>query len=320
MMENGHNLIIEIERLKKSISTSSGCEYLYSRFESLVNMLETEQNLSNTEKVMLYELIRCYAADSRYDNYTSANWMRYSARCFYCADYLARYLDGMLAESVQNALNRYFIELVDSRVAPIIQYEVLDKYMQLHVTSFNSKRVYGRLVCKAIDECEICRYWQPDDISLVWSYTQAAYRILMDYVKIYSDKSVLKDWVPLFNTAALARFWYEYPDSCNYAHTRQRTRQFIVETLDKMLDKHLKLFSFWYWHSPQELIDTYSLDDLIDVLEVEDDAEFQKILKHMVTLPYNVKVKNILKHFEKDDEQTVVELSQQLLAKYKNII
>lgn len=319
MMENGNNLIIEIERLRKSISTSSGCEYLYSRFDSLVNMLETEQNLSDTEKVMLYELIRCYAADSRYDNYTSANWMRYSARCFYCADYLTRYLDGMLAESVQNVLNRYFIELVDSRVAPIIQQEVLDKYIQLNVNSFSSKKVYGRLVAKAIDECGNSRYWL-DDISLAWEYTQAVFRLIMDYIKIYSDYSVLEEWVPLFDTAALARFWYKYPDSWNYANTRLRRKQRIMDTLDKMLDKHLELFSFWYWRSPQELIDTYSLDDLVDVLEVEDNEEFEKILKHMVTLPYNVKVKNILKYFEKDDEQAVVELSQQLLAKYKNII
>lgn len=317
IMKDRHNLAIEIERLRKSIRISSGCEYLYSRFDSLVDMLVGEPKLSEAEMAMLYELIRDYAVESRFDNYTSANFMKYSARCFYCADYLAQYLGGIYAESAKNALNRYFLELVDSRVAPIIQQEVLDKYIQLYASSFKSpKNVYERLVSKAIDECGNCRYWQPDDISLAWLYTQSAYRILMDYVKIYLDKSVLKDWVPLFNTAALARFWYKYPDSCNYAHTRQRTRQFIGETLDKMLDKHLKLFSFWYWYSPQELVDAYSLDDLIDVLEVEEEEEFEKILKHMVTLPYNVKVKKILEHFEQDDEQVVVELSRRLLAKY----
>ena len=65
--------------------------------------------------------------------------------------------------------------------------------------------------------------------------------------------------------------------------------------------------------------DTLPLNDLIEILEVEEDDEFTKILNHMVTFPYNDKVEGILKHFEHDDEQWIVDLSIQLLSRYKNL-
>ena len=308
-----------INRLRKNIKKSSGCSYLYSRFDDLVKMLELKAKLTDQEMIMLSDLVRDYAVDSRYNNYASANWMRYSARCFYCADRLAQYITGIHKESIINMLNRYFWELVDSSVAPIIQQEVLDKYMQMHVNPSNAKELYGTLIYKAICECGRCRYWRGNDIYLAWLYTQSAFRLVMDYIKIYSDYSVLKEWVPLFNTVRLANYWYEYPDSCNYHHTKPYERNLIIETLDKMLDKHLELLSFWFWHSPLEFIDTLPLNDLIEILEVEEDDEFTKILNHMVTLPYNDKVEGILKHFEHDDEQWIVDLSILLLSRYKNL-
>lgn len=309
-------LLIVINRLRRNIRNSPGCEYLYSRFDDLVEMLESKMKLTDQESVLLSELIRDYAVDSRYNNYTSPNWMRYSAICFYCADRLAKYMVGIHKVSIQKMLNRYFFELIDSRVAPIVQQEVLYKYLQMHAIPSNSQKLYGVLISKAIDECSICRYWKEDDVSLAWTYTQSAYSLVMDYLKIHSDYSVLKEWIPLFDTVALANYWYEYPDSCNYNHTRPCERQRIIEILDKMLDIHLKLLSFWYWHSPQELVDTLSLNYLIEILEVEEDEEFTKILHHMVTLPKNEKVEGILKHFEHDDELWIVELSKRLLDHY----
>lgn len=308
-------LPIVINRLRRNIRNSPGCDYLYGRFDDLVEMLESMMKLTDQESVLLSELIRDYAAESRYNNYASPNWMRYSARCFYCADKLAKYTVGIHKESIQKMLNRYFFELIDSRVAPIIQQEILYKYLQMHAIPSNSKKLYGTLISKAVDECSRCRCWK-GDVSLALTYTQSAYSLVMDYLKIFSDYSVLKEWVPLFDTVTLANYWYEYPESCNYNHTRPRERQRIIEFLDKMLDIHLELLSFWYWHSPQEFIDTLSLNDLIEILEVEEDDEFTKLLNHMVTLLNNEKVEGILKHFEHDDELWIVELSKRLLAHY----
>lgn len=89
------NLIIMINRLRKNIRKSSGCDYLYSRFDDLVKMLELKAKLTDQEMMMLSDLVRDNAVDSRYNNYASANWMRYSARCFYCADRLAQYITGI---------------------------------------------------------------------------------------------------------------------------------------------------------------------------------------------------------------------------------
>ena len=82
-----------------------------------------------------------------------------------------------------------------------------------------------------------------------------------------------------------------------------------------MLEIHLKLISEWYWQNPQELINTYSLEKLIEILEVTDD-EFEKILRHAVTLPKNNKTKGVLEHFIEDDETHVARLARELLQNY----
>ena len=83
-----------------------------------------------------------------------------------------------------------------------------------------------------------------------------------------------------------------------------------------MLEIHLRLIKEWYWRNPQELMIRYSQEELIDILEVMDDNEFEKILRHATTLPVNDKIKNVLEHFIEDDESHIVSLAYELLKNY----
>ena len=309
------NIILKINRISKKIKKSSGYSYLYEYFDELVKMLQDEGALSASEKASLRGLIQDYAADSIYNNYASANWMRYSARCFYCADFLVRFLgDQPNQEGMEGLLNAYFKDLVDHGVAPIIPQETLDKYIDKN--SENSRELYGALIKKANNECGKCRYWQGNDISLALAYTRSVNRLIKRYIEMYKDETVMKEWIPLLNTVRLAEFWYKYPGSANYDHTRPSERLFIEECSDEMLEIHLKLISEWYWINPQELISTYSQKELVEILEVTDDDEFEKILRHAITLPANDKIKNVLEHFIEDDEAHVVSLANELLNNY----
>ena len=309
------NIILTINRISKKINKSSGCSYLYKYFDELVEMLQDAETLSASEIASLRGLIQDYAADSIYNNYASANWMRYSARCFYCADYLVRFIGNQPnQEGMENLLNLYFKDLVNHGVAPIISQEILDKYIDKN--SENTRELYANLIKKANDECEKCRYWQGNDISLARAYTKSVDRLIRNYIKRCEDVTVLKEWIPLLNTVRLADFWYKYPDSANYNHTRPRERQFIEECSDEMLEIHLRLISEWYWLNPLEVISTYSQKELIEILEVTDDDEFEKILRHAVTLPQNDKIKNVLEHFIDDDETHIVSLARELLQNY----
>lgn len=306
------NIILTINRISKKIKNSSGYSYLYEYFDELVKMLQDSGTLSVSERASLRGLIQDYAADSIYNNYASANWMRYSARCFYCADFLVRFLgDRSYQEGMESLLNTYFKELVDHGVAPIISQETLDKYIDKN--SDNPRELYGILIGKANDECGKCRYWQGNDISLARAYTKSVARLIKRYIKVYEDGTMLKEWIPLLNTVRLADLWYKYPDSANYNHTRPRERELIEDCLDEMLDIHLELISEWFWKNPQELINTYSQEELIEILEVTEDDEFEKILRHAVTLPVNDKIKSVLEHFTNDDEPHVVRLARELL-------
>jgi hypothetical protein len=176
--------------------------------------------------------------------------------------------------------------------------------------------LYDTLIKKANEECGKCRYWQGNDISLARTYTKSVDRLIRLYIKKYEDDTVLKEWIPGLNTVRLADFWYKYPDSANYNHTRLHERQFIEECSDEMLEIHLRLIIEWYWRNPQELISIYSQEELIEILEVTDDNEFEKILRHATTLPVNDKIKNVLEHFIEDDESHIVSLAYELLKNY----
>lgn len=309
------NIISAINRISKKIEKSSGCSYLYGYFDELVELLLNAETLSASERASLRGLIQDYAADSIYNNYASANWMRYSAQCFYCADFLVRFLgDKPSQEGMESLLNSYFKDLVDHGVAPILSQETLDKYIDKN--SDAPRKLYETLITKAIGECGKCRYWQGNDISLARAYTKSVDRLTRRYINRYEDKTVLKEWIPSLDTIQLADFWYKYPDSANYKHTRPLERQLIEDCSDEMLEIHLKLISYWYWLNPQELISTYSQEELIEILEVTDDDEFEKILSHAVTLPINDKIKGVLEHFVEDDEIHIVCLARELLQKY----
>ncbi|MBP5328216.1 MAG: hypothetical protein J6Y98_09955 [Bacteroidales bacterium] len=313
-----NDVICKIAKIKKRIHKSSSCDYLYSHFDDLLTELNTlkEGNLPIDVSSELCSLIHVYAEDSIYNTNASANWVRYSARCFYCADYLVHYLEEPSKEKEEGFLNGYFFQLVEACVAPVLQQDVLAKYIQRNINSIPPVELYDNLIRKATRECLRCRLWSASEVSLSLTYNKSIKWLINSYIKAYSDYSMLKIWIPLLNTVRLASMWYEYPDSANYEHLGRYTRVSVKRCLDEMLEIHLALFRLWYWHNSQEILEVLSLEDLIEVLEVYDDDEFEKTLRHMVTLPYNEKIQGVLKHFAEDDEDWIVRLSKELLSQY----
>lgn len=315
-----NNTINKIRKVKKRIKTSPGCKYLYSQFDDLVKDLNSFMVGELPEEVSaeLCSLIHDYAHDSTYNTYASANWVRYSARCFYCADFLVHFLTEPSQKVAEELLNGVFLKLVEYRIAPIIQQDTLTKYIERNISPAKPIDLYDNLIRIAINEKLRCRLWCASEVSLSLSYNQSICWLIQRYVKTYSDYSRLKIWIPLLNTKELAKIWYEYPDSANYKHSGEYTREYVERCLDNILEIHLSLIKLWYWYNSQEMLDVLSLEDLIEALEVYDDDDFEKILRHMVTLPFNEKVYGILKHFTNDDESWIINLSNELLCQYGN--
>lgn len=311
-MENLHPQIMTI---LKRIDKFYTYDYLYSGFDKLIKILETQGStpLNTAENYEVRKLLTLLAADSKYNNYASANWLRYSARCFYCADALVKYIHKEDQKEQVKILNGYFLDLLNSGVAPLIQDEILDKYIQINLVEKDACDFYDLIIRQAINGASRGRTWFANEISLNYQYTLSVKRLLLKYVEEYQDRSLLKKWIPQMSTVNLANVWYRYSE-CDY---RQVDNRAIVEqSLNKMLDIHLELFSFWYWSSSQELIDTLPQEYLIEVLEVIEDSEFEKILHDVVTLPYSDKIKEVLEHFANDDEHYVANMSLGLLQEY----
>ena len=280
---------------------------MYSYFEDLIKELEENKNNLTKENIeALNNLILDFAEDTRY-NYGSANWVRYSARCFYCADSLAAFLPEEDKANVENMLNTYFQHLIQSGVSPVMVQNVFDKYFYNNITEENYENRYNVTITKTIEASHKGRTWSESEMSLSYSHTKVASRLIKEYIDKYDDYSFLKKWIPQLNTKHLAEIWYNHDIEDNY---------FVDEILDKMLDLHLELLNIWFWHNPEEMINVFSSETLIEILEVYDDEEFKKTLEHMVTLPVNEKVKRILQHFIEDDEQWIVRLSSNLLDYY----
>ena len=123
------------------------CGYLYQNFDELVSLLEplNSEDLPPVVIRGLICLIQDLASKSICNSFASADWMRYSARSFYCADHLVKYLPENRQESVYSYLNGIFAELMDSGVAPVIEKEVFDKYAKMPLTDDDSLKVYDEL-------------------------------------------------------------------------------------------------------------------------------------------------------------------------------
>lgn len=312
---------VQIDKLRKKIKSSPGCDYLYEHFDDLVRELDSLKKGESSKEISeaLLPLIRDYALDSTYNTFASANWVKYSARCFYCADYLTRYLDEHQQQTTESLLLEYFIRLTDKGVSPVLPEAVLDKYIAKCINSSTPLEVYDKLIRKAISESLRFRVWDANEVSLALSFLRSADRLIRQYISKYQDYSELKHWVPLLHTTRLANIWFEYPDSSNYRHAGSCTREAVSEYLDEMLDIHLSIIDLWYSNNPQEVIYELPLEDLIEALEVYEDEDLEKTLRHMVTLPYNNKVESILEHFTHDDESWIVNLSSDLLSSYRKI-
>lgn len=317
------NLSNHIYRLRNKIHNSSGCSYLYSKFDELIKILqENSENLTKEDIIALNSLIKDFAEDTKY-NYGSANWVRYSARCFYCADTLTVFLPQEEKNDVENMLSIYFYNLIQSGVSSIIEQTVFDKYFYRNIKNHNSGNSYDVMITNTISASHKGRTWSGNEMSLAYLHTKAAFKLIKEYLEKYNDYSYLDKWIPLLNTKRLAEIWYnhdvwdDYSEDCILRSSHLRNKILVDEILDKMLDLHLELLDIWFWHNPEEMINIFSLETLIEILEVYDDDEFKKTLEHMVTFPKNEKVKGILQHFIEDEEEWIVQLSNRLLDNYK---
>ena len=307
-----------IEKIEKKV-WKSGCGYLYKYYDELVRLLNAtgKENLTREEIGSLRGLVNTYAYESTYNNSSSVSWIWYSVRAFHCADSLVGYLPEINHEHFYGLLNGCFLELVESGRAPIIRQEVFNRYLEMNLTEENPKELFSKLVRKAAAEIGMSRLWRPDENELADAYVKACNHIIRDYLKRYDDYSLLKEWLPKLGVVRVADFWYRYPESTDYEYAFEFTREAVEERLYRMMNMLLHLHSIWYWHDPNEMIETLSSDYLIALLDVHDDREFEMTLFNMVGLPFNQKVKDVLEHFAHDDDRTVSEMAAALLESYK---
>lgn len=312
------NVLTQISKISNKIENSPNCGYLYQYFDELVASLDSIRTDVLPPVVVrdLKGLIQDLAVESIYNNFASANWMRYSARAFYCADYLVRYLPEGQMEFFYGYLNGFFADLMESGVAPIIEKDALDRYLQMNFTADNGRKGYDNLISKSIYECAKCRLWCADEVSLACDYAKSIDRMIRIYIKEYGDYSMLKEWIPKLRISHAVKHRNGYSESTWFENAGSSERENVMRKLDKIVQIYGYLHCLWYWHASEELIRTMSSEDLINMFEAFDDRAFDDILCNMAKLPYNSKVKDVILHFAGHNDKVVAGLARQLLDAY----
>lgn len=226
-----------IERIEDKV-WKSGCRYLYDDYDELMTLLNTvgRENLTAKEVASLRGLVSKYAYESVYDNSSMVSWTWYSVRAFYCADSLVGYLPEKNHEFFYGLLNQCFLELVQNGRAPIIEREMLERYLQMNITDDNYKDLYSKLILKSAREIHMSRLWKPDENELAYAYVKTCTHIIRDYLARYKDRSVLKEWLPMFDVVRVEDSWRRYPESTDFEDASESTRKAVDDRLYKMMN------------------------------------------------------------------------------------
>jgi hypothetical protein len=313
-------ILTQIAKVSNKIEISPNCGYLYQYFDELVALLEPLKYETLPPVVIrgLKGLIQDLASESTYNNFSSAHWMKYSARSFYCADNLVKYLPENQQEFFYSYLNGIFAELMNSGVAPIIEKEVFDRYIKMNLTDDKSLKVYDEQIRKAIKECDKSRLWSAGDACLACDYMKSIDRMIRTYVKQSGDYSLLHEWIPLLRIRHVTKYRNGYPDTTWYEYASENEREVVMSSLNKILQIQGYLHCLWYWNSPEELISNLSVEELVDMFEAFDDRMFDDILRDMAEHHYDNKVRDVLEHFAGHNDKVVAGFAGQLLDYYKS--
>lgn len=314
------SLQIKLKRIRKKIDTSSGCGYLYHHFDDLISDLE-KWHIANPEALdhkELFDTVKKFIDESTFRTWGSPGWLLYSARCFYCANVMLKYIHG---NEVRKILQEYqtecFRRLLSTEVVSVLDRFLLNEFLGKFRNTPYLKEVYQCAIDKSI---ETSRKHRPIDSRceyIAYKGSVRAKELIETYISDTGDNTLLKKWIPQLDTPRLAYIWYEFPE--RFIHSPRFHRHLIdsvQDYLDKSLENHLELWGIWFDSNIYEVVECNSAETLIEVLEVMDDEEFDDILNRIVLLPYNDKVFKILNHFSEDDELWIVNLSKRLLSQY----
>lgn len=316
-------LKMTLQRIRKKIDNSSGCGYLYHHFDNMCSLLDEWKNTEPNDLDIqeLIETLESYSYECRYCNYNnSLGWLKYSARSFYCADYLLKFIPDSCKSNLQYSLQLDFDCLMDSEAISFVDKELFDKYFY---NVSNDSVLKERFYCVLKNSVHTASMHHPveEDVEyMAYRGCKFSYDMIIEYIRRFDDHSRLKEWISRMNTPVLANIWYKFPDDIirNQSGHRHMIER-IEGYLDNSLELHLKLWDLWFKVNPKEVLDYNNAETLIDVLEVSEDESFIGVLNKLAESSDNQKVRQILLHFKDDDEDWIVKLSNSLIKRFDRV-
>lgn len=313
-------LQLKLRRIRKKIDTSSGCGYLYHHFEDLIFDIE-KWHLANPDALdhkELFDTVKKFIDESTFCTWGSPGWLLYSARCFYCANVMLKFIHGCeVKKELQEYQMNCFRKLLNTEVVSVLDSSLLNENIDKFKGTPYLNEVYQCAIVKSI---ETSRLHHPFDSGCEYVAYKGSLRtkeLIERYISDTGDYTMLKKWIPQLDTPRLAYIWYEFPE--RFIHSPQNHRHLIESVqsyLDKSLENHLALWGIWFNYNISEVFECNSAETMVEVFEVMDDGEFDDILNRIVLLPYHDKIVKILNHFIEDDEFWIVNLSKRLLSQY----
>lgn len=316
-MEKDINILLE--RFRNEIDSSSGHGFLYQYFEDMDKNLKNwcKTHYDDTVNRELLFTIGKLCEETKYCKYATPGWAMYAARCFYCADHLARYLSSDSNRQItEEHLSKCFRNMINSYSIIFIDIDLIRKYVDTEICKLSTKQMYVTIINSVVDKASEHNPIKASIEYMAFRGSKCAHDLILEYVEKYSDYSWFKYWIPELYTDEVYYIWYNYPDKYISNQTGMKsTIQQVEKYLEDSMDLHFKLWELWWQYNPKEVVEECESEQLIDVLEAIDDESFRNILNSAVTIPSD-KVKYILEYFSSDSESWVRDFSERLLQSY----
>lgn len=313
MIDMVNDINILLKSFRNEIDSSSGHGFLYQYFEDMDKNLKIwhKTHYDDTVNRELLFTIGKLCEESRYCKYATPGWAMYAARCFYCADHLARYLSSDSNRQItENYLFQCFRRMIHSHSILFTDMDLIRKYVELEINKHSSKQMYVTIINSVVNKTSMHNPAKITIEYMAFKGSKYAHDLILEYIQKYSDYSWLKYWIPELYTDEVYNIWNNYPDKYIRNQTGMKdTIQQVEKYLEDSMDLHFKLWELWWKYNPKEVVEECESEQLINVLEAIDDESFRNISNSAVTIPSD-KVKYILEYFSNDSESWVRNFSE----------
>lgn len=310
-----------IEELISKIEKQWGHKHLYNDYQVLVDILDTNRNLSKGEVYSLDRLVVILLDETKQYFRVYTKW---ASRCLECASKLVAFLppDYEDKEKRLKFLAEMFVQFITD---PDLSNSVHRDYYKDFIENLADVNV--ELLCEMTSKCFRItssgrRPWGIKDEIAFHNAMKEGYNLAVKYLSITSDFSHFSDWFSILNPCRTNSLieevsrWIDRNEDVQNLRWEHYSYENVVVYLEDTLDTQLSLLWKWLDGDVEGFVNYWGAERIEELLELVEDDVFFDVLHKLCLLKNNQEVVKVLEFYAEDDELPVKSEALRLLADY----